>query len=219
MIIAMFYPGEFHLYWLLAAAPLLALFALLQRRQRVPWFVYLPVSLAVWWCFLESGVHATIAGVLMGLLTRGLPRTERLEQMLTPWSAGVAVPFFALMSAGVALTGAESSPRSLSDLAANPIAIGIFLGLLVGKPVGILGGVLITMRLRGAELGPGLAWRDLIGLAMLGGVGFTVSLLVSGLAFSGTELETAKTAVLAGSVCAAFLGGLVLRRRGRSYAR
>lgn len=109
MIIAMFYPGEFHLYWLLAAAPLLALFALLQRRQRVPWFVYLPVSLAVWWCFLESGVHATIAGVLMGLLTRGLPRTERLEQMLTPWSAGVAVPFFALMSAGVALTGAESS--------------------------------------------------------------------------------------------------------------
>jgi NhaA family Na+:H+ antiporter len=153
----------------------------------------------------------------MGLLTRVLPDegeecspAELLEHTLTPFSSGLAVPFFALMSAGVAVHGG-------GDLVRDPVVLGVFAGLVLGKPAGVLLGTWLTVRLTRAELGD-LQWRDLVGVAVLAGVGFTVALLVAELSFTGAEAEAAKTAVLSGSVVSAALAAVILRRRNRVHA-
>ncbi len=135
---------------------------------------------------------------------------ERLEHRLTPISASVAVPFFALMSAGVVLTGG-------ADLLREPIVLGVVLGLVLGKPIGILGGSWLLTRFTRAELNDGLLWRDLFGVGIVAGVGFTVSLLVSELAFTGVDREQAKTAVLLASLIAGLAAALVLGRRNRQH--
>jgi NhaA family Na+:H+ antiporter len=135
---------------------------------------------------------------------------ERLEHRLTPLSAGVAVPFFALLSAGVVVGG--------GDLLRDPVVIGVVLGLVVGKPVGVLAGAWGVTRFTRAELNEDLSWRDVVGVAVLAGVGFTVALLVADLSFAPGEAEAAKTAVLAGSVAAALLAAVLLGRRSRVHA-
>jgi NhaA family Na+:H+ antiporter len=164
-------------------------------------------------------VHATIAGVALGLLTRVLPDedeqrspAERLEHRLVPLTAGVAVPFFALMSAGVAL-------ELGGDFFTDPIVLGVVLGLVVGKPLGVLGGAWLTTRFTKAELNENLTWREVFGVAVLAGVGFTVALLVAELSYTGPAAESAKTAVLLGSLVAALLAAFVLRRRNREHKR
>ena len=217
LIIAVFYTSELHLTPLLVAAALLGVFAVLQKIRGESWLWYVPLAIAIWWFMHESGIHATVAGVAMGLLTRvkldpGEEKSpaERLEHTLTPLSAGVAVPFFALMSAGVVVSGGAALLR-------DPIVLGVVAGLVVGKPLGVLGGTWLVTRLTRAELGPGVSWRDLAGLAILAGVGFTVALLVADLSYDGAEAEAAKTAVLFGSLVAAFLAALLLRRRNRHH--
>jgi NhaA family Na+:H+ antiporter len=218
-IIAAFYTSTVHLGWLAGAAGLLMVFAALQKVRGESWLWYVPLALAIWWCTHESGIHATIAGVAMGLLTRVLPDegeqkppAEVLEHVLAPWSAGLAVPFFALMSAGVEIGGGN-------ELLKDPVVIGVVLALVVGKPLGVLSGAWVVTRFTRAELNPELSWRDVIGVAILAGVGFTVALLVSDLSFDGAEVEAAKTAVLAGSVIAAFIAGFILRRHNQGYTR
>jgi NhaA family Na+:H+ antiporter len=214
-IIAVFYTSALHLLPLVLAFVAFAGWAVLQRfRVRTP-LAYVPLAVATWWLVHESGVHATIAGVVLGLLTRvrrdageGSSPAERLEHLLSPVSSGVAVPFFALMSAGV-VVGAGG------ELLREPVVIGVLLGLVVGKPVGVFGGAFLVTRLTRAELAPSLGWRDLVGVAVLAGIGFTVSLLVSDLSFSGAERDAAKTAVLAGSLVSAVLGALALGHRDR----
>ncbi|WP_310961538.1 Na+/H+ antiporter NhaA [Nocardioides terrisoli] len=217
LIIAIFYSSTLSWWWLLAAALLCLVYAGLQRARVRTRLVYLPVVLATWWSVHESGIHATIAGVALGVLTRVLPDegearspAERLENRIGPLSAGVAVPFFALMSAGVVLSSGE---RLLHD----PVVWGVVLGLLVGKPVGVLAGTWVVTRFTRAELDDNVAWRDMIGLAMLAGVGFTVSLLVSDLSFTDARRSEAKVAVLLGSVASAVLSSLVLARRNRTH--
>jgi NhaA family Na+:H+ antiporter len=217
LIIAMFYTSALHLTPLLAAVALLAVFALLQKVRGESWLWYVPLSIAIWWFMHESGIHATIAGVAMGLLTRvrldpgeETSPAERLEHTLTPVSAGVAVPFFALMSAGVVVTGG-------ADLFRDPIVLGVVAGLVIGKPVGVLGGTWLVTRFTRAEIGEDVSWRDLVGLAVLAGVGFTVALLVADLSYDGDAAEAAKTAVLLGSVVAALLAAGILRRRNRHH--
>jgi len=217
VVIAVFYTSTLHLVPLLLAVVLLATYALLQRRRVVSFLVYVPLVAATWWCVHQSGVHATVAGVALGLLTRVLPDedevrspAERLEHRLTPVSAGVAVPFFALLSAGVVL---RLDGRFLSD----PVVLGVLLGLVVGKPVGVLGGAWAVTRLTRAELDPDLSWRDVAGVAVLAGVGFTVALLVSELSYDPPLSEAAKTAVLVGSVVAGLLAAAVLGRRSRVH--
>ena len=217
IVIALFYTSAVHLLPLLLAAVLLAGYAFLQRLRVTTFLVYLPLAVATWWCVHESGVHATVAGVAMGLLTRVLPDddearspAERLEHRLTPLSAGVAVPFFALLSAGVVL---HMDGAFLTD----PVVVGVVLGLVVGKPVGVLGGAWVVTRLTRAELDADLGWRDVAGVAVLAGVGFTVALLVSDLSFGPAEADAAKTAVLAGSLVAGLLAAMVLGRRSRAH--
>ena len=158
---------------------LLATYAVLQHLRVTTFLVYVPLAVATWWCVHESGIHATVAGVALGLLTRVLPDddearspAERLEHRLTPLSAGVAVPFFALLRPGWCCT---STARSLTD----PVVVGVVLGLVVGKPLGVLGGAWAVTRFTRAELDDELSWRDVAGVAVLAGVGFTVALLVS----------------------------------------
>ena len=218
VIIALFYTETLQVSSLVVALALFLAYGVAQRlRVRSP-LVYLPIALAAWWFLYLSGVHATIAGVVLGLLTRvlGDPGEEagpaqRLEHRFAPVSSFAAVPVFALMSAGVQF----ADPR---DLVTSPVAIGVFAGLVIGKPVGVLLGAWIAARFTHAELNADLSWRDVIGVAMLAGIGFTVSLLVSDLALSGPGQDVAKAAVLIGSVTSAVLGAVVLSHRDRFHA-
>ncbi|HEX4977245.1 MAG TPA: Na+/H+ antiporter NhaA [Nocardioides sp.] len=217
LIIAVFYTSELHLTPLAYAAVGLAVFAFLQKIRGESWLWYVPLAIAIWWFVHESGIHATIAGVAMGLLTRvkldpgeAKSPAERLEHALLPWSAGVAVPFFALMAAGVEISGG-------ADLLTDPVVVGVVLGLVVGKPIGVLSGAWLVTRFTKAELNEDLSWRDLVGVAVLAGVGFTVALLVADLSYGREESEAAKTAVLSGSVIAALLAAGILRRRNRLH--
>ncbi len=217
VIIAVFYTSDLAFTPLLVAVGLLGVFALLQRIRGESWLWYVPLSIAIWWFVHESGIHATIAGVAMGLLTRvrldpgeKASPAERLEYALTPFSAGVAVPFFALMSAGVVISGG-------GDLLTDPVVIGVAAGLVIGKPVGVLGGAWLITRFTRAELNEEVSWRDMVGLAVLAGVGFTVALLVADLSYDAAEAEAAKTAVLVGSLVASLAAAVILRRRNRLH--
>ena len=219
LIIAVFYTSDLALVPLVTSGAALVLYAIMQHLRVRSSLIYLPVAVIAWWFMHESGVHATIAGVALGLLTRVLPDederrspAERLEHRLVPLSAGAAVPFFALMSAGVAI---EMSSEFLTD----PVVVGVVLGLVVGKPLGVLGGAWVTTRFTRAELGEDLTWREMFGVAVLAGVGFTVALLVADLSYTGPTAEAAKTAVLIGSLLAAALASFVLGRRNREHKR
>jgi NhaA family Na+:H+ antiporter len=222
-IIAIFYTRELHL-WALAAAvvPLVLFGVLVQRRVTTPWLL-VPLAAATWVLMHESGVHATVAGVLLGftvpVLTRGdgPGLAERLEHRIRPLSAGFAVPVFAFFAAGVAVGGPEELAAALAD----PVAAGIALGLVVGKFVGVLGTTYLVSRFTRADLDGDLAWVDVAGLALLAGIGFTVSLLVGELAFGtgSARDEHVKVGVLSGSLCAALLASVLLRARNRVYRR
>jgi NhaA family Na+:H+ antiporter len=218
VIIAVFYTDTLSLLPLGTAVAAMVLWALLQRwRVRTP-LLYVPLAVATWWLVHESGIHATIAGVALGLLMRvrqdareEASPAERLEHLLSPLSSGIAVPFFALMSAGVVISGG-------ADLVRDPVVLGVVAGLVVGKPIGVFGGVWLLTRFTRAELDDALGYRDVVGVAVLAGIGFTVSLLVADLSFDGELRDAAKTAVLAGSVISALAGALLLGHRDRFRA-
>ncbi|WP_427886542.1 Na+/H+ antiporter NhaA [Kribbella sp. GL6] len=222
LIIAVFFSHGFHLLSLLAAVALIALWYVLQRRRvRTP-FLYIPIALGAWWFMHESGIHATIAGVALGLVTRVVADpaekeapAERIEHRLRPWSAGVAVPVFALFAAGVTLSGS-----AVREMLTDPVAIGVAAGLLFGKAIGVFGGSWLTARFTRAELNSDLAWRDVAAVSVLAGIGFTVALLIAQLAFGSdvAQIERAKAAVLVASVLAALIASLLLARRNRAYA-
>jgi NhaA family Na+:H+ antiporter len=228
-IIAVFYTEHLAPAPLLAALAPLALFAVLVQRGVRSWWLLLPLALIVWTLVHLSGVHATVAGVLLGVMVpvlrsrrAGAPDpgpglAEHFERRWRPISAGVAVPVFAFFAAGVAL----GSLGSLSTALADPVTVGVVLGLVVGKTIGILAATYLVARFTRASLDEGLAWIDVLGVAILGGIGFTVSLLIGELAFgAGSQRnEDVKVAVLTGSLLAALLATIVLRLRNRAYRR
>jgi Na+:H+ antiporter, NhaA family len=213
-IIAVFYSSDISLLWLGgAAAGLLAVMAL--RLLGVTRIVaYVPLGLAVWVAMHESGVHATIAGVALGLLTPtgrvgGRQVLETLEHRLHPLSAFVVVPLFALANAGVALGGGV-----LADAASSRLAWAIVVGLLVGKLLGIAGATLLGIRLGWGRLPDGVPRSQVWGIAAVGGIGFTVSLFIAQLAYDDpTVIDTAKLGVLAGSLVSGVVGLLLLSGR------
>ncbi len=218
VIIAVFFTDSLDFIWLAVAVSAMVAWALLQRARVSTPLVYVPLAVLAWWAVHECGVHATIAGVALGLLTRvrhdpgeETSPAEHYEHVLSPVSSALAVPFFALMSAGVVLAGG-------AELVSDPVVVGVVVGLVVGKPVGVFAGGWMVARFTRAELDPSIVWRDVVGVAVLAGIGFTVSLLVSDLSFDGPQRDAAKTAVLAGSVVSAVLGALVLGHRDRFRA-
>lgn len=228
-IIAVFYTADLEvLPLLLALLPIAAFGVLVQRRVR-SWWLLVPLALVAWGLVHESGVHATVAGVLLALTVpvvrsdaaggpdagRGL--AEHFEHRIRPLSAGVAVPVFALLAAGVAVGGVDG----LGDAVQDPVAFGVIVGLVVGKVVGITGAAWLTARFTRAELDASLSWTDVVGLALLGGIGFTVSLLIGELAYGDDTAreEHVKVGVLVGSLAAAAIAAVVLRSRERAYRR
>jgi NhaA family Na+:H+ antiporter len=224
-VIAVFYTSDLHLPWLLLAlVPLGAFGVAAQRRVRSPWLL-LPLAAVTWALVHASGVHATVAGVLLAFTVPvaggdgpGEPGlAEHFEHRLRPFSAGVAVPLFAFTAAGVTIGGFSGLADSLRDR----VALGIVAGLVVGKAVGITGATWLVARFTRAELDEGLGWPDVVGVSVLGGIGFTVSLLIGELAFgAGTVQEDhAKVGVLVGTLAAACLAAVLLRVRNRRYRR
>ncbi|MFE2761491.1 Na+/H+ antiporter NhaA [Streptomyces halstedii] len=221
LIIAVFFTDSLDFLALGGAFAGLVVFYVLLRAGVRGWYVYVPLALVIWGLMYNSGVHATIAGVAMGLMLRCTRREgevqspgERLEHLVRPLSAGIAVPLFALFAAGVTLKG-----EALAGVFTRPETLGVVLGLVAGKTLGIFGGTWLVTRFTKAELNKELAWADLFAVATLAGIGFTVSLLIGELAFAGDEdtVNEIKAAVLIGSLIAAALSGVLLRLRVRRY--
>ncbi|MFC9850210.1 Na+/H+ antiporter NhaA [Streptomyces prasinus] len=223
LIIAVFFTDHLDFLALAGAVLGLAAFWLLLRKGVRGWYVYVPLALIVWGLMYNSGIHATIAGVAMGLMLRCHRREgeeqspgERIEHLVRPFSSGLAVPLFALFSAGVAVSGG-----ALADVFTQPETLGVVLGLVVGKTVGVFGGTWLTTRFTRASLNDDLAWADVLAVAVLAGIGFTVSLLIGELAFEGdaSMADSVKAAVLTGSLIATAVAVVLLRIRNAKYRR
>ncbi|MER6435396.1 MULTISPECIES: Na+/H+ antiporter NhaA [unclassified Streptomyces] len=221
LIIAVFFTDTLDFAALGGAVAGLAVFWVLLRKGVRGWYVYLPLALAIWGLMYNSGVHATIAGVAMGLMLRchrheGEEHSpgEHVEHLVRPLSAGLAVPLFALFSAGVVVSGG-----ALGEVFTRPETLGVVLGLVVGKSVGVFGGTWLTARFTRASLSDDLAWPDVFAVASLAGIGFTVSLLIGELAFAADPVLTdeVKAAVLAGSLVAAVFATTLLKIRNAKY--
>ncbi len=234
-IIAFFYSSDIQVVPLLLALIPLAIYAFLAQKFRrffglhaaAAWLVLLPLGAVTWALVHASGIHATVAGVLLGFAipvirsqASGGPEAgpglaEIFEHRFRPISAGVAVPIFAFFSAGVAVGGWAGLGSALTD----PVALGIILGLVLGKPIGILATTWILTKATRATLDSSFKWIDVFGVALLAGIGFTVSLLVAELSFGNGSLhdDHAKVGILAASLIAALLATAVLRTRNRQY--
>lgn len=216
-VIAIFYTDSISLGWLAFGLAGLGLTVVLRRLGAVSPLWFVPAGILAWLGFFESGVHATIAGVALGLLTParpvgGRPVLENLEHRLHPLTTMVIVPLFALANAGV-----EFTRDVITDAVASPLFQGILMGLVVGKLLGIAGSTLLSSRLGIARLPSEVTSRHVWGVAALGGIGFTVSLFITGLSFTDHEtVEIAKIGVFAGSLISAGLGVTILLRRARA---
>ena len=259
LVIAVFYSGSVHVEALLAAAALLAVVVLLRQLQ-IRWMpIYVMVGVAAWFATLESGIHATLAGVALGLLTPSIPFQRpravseeahriadetvddpqppdadaqywmrlaalsretvsplaRLLTILHPWTSYLIVPVFALANAGVALTG-----PALATAATSTVTLGVMVGLVVGKPLGIGLASWLALRSRMATMPEEMRWRQLVGLGALAGIGFTISVFVTTLAFGETVLaDQAKVGILVASVLAGLIGSTILIHDRRAAAR
>lgn len=244
VVIAVFYTSELSTDWLLVAVAVLVAVRMLTKLR--VWFtpIYVGLGLVLWYATFESGIHATLAGVAMGLLAPARPLTgpdhaveavqpiiegdvdadsvrragfllsesvsvaERTEHLLHPLTSLVIIPVFALANAGISISG-----DSLSDAAGSAVTLGIVFGLVVGKIVGVALFTLVAVRLGLSALPAGAAPRHIVGISALAGIGFTVSLFVTGLAYDSVMLQDeAKIGVLVASVVAAVIGSVVLYR-------
>ncbi|MEJ7583206.1 MAG: Na+/H+ antiporter NhaA [Acidimicrobiales bacterium] len=244
IVIAVFYSDGLDARWAAAALDGVGLVVVL-RRVRVRYLpVYVALGTGIWLATFESGVHATIAGVVLGLfaparpflpevdadrvadelsadhqvtaaevrsisfrIRESVPVTERLQDLLHPWTSYLIVPVFALANAGVAV-----SADSLGDAATSPVTLGVIVGLVVGKLIGVAGGIALATRTGFGRLPHGITTRHIVGMSVIAGIGFTVSIFITGLAFTDPDLtDQAKLGVLAASAIAAVVGAVILR--------
>ncbi|MBL1073611.1 Na+/H+ antiporter NhaA [Nocardia sp. 2] len=225
ILIAVLFTTTLKFLWLLIA---ILCFAGWAGAQKLRWsnpVVYVPLALVAWYALHEAGIHATLAGVILGLLTRVRPDPDEdehcvpaanLEHFFQPISAALCVPLFALFASGVPLNS-----EVFSELFVNRLSLAVILGLLVGKTLGIFGFSWLAVRVGLAEKPADLYYRDMFALSVLGAIGFTVSLLVAELALAdvgdGSAVELAKAAVLLTSLAASLAGSALLLRRGRAH--
>ncbi|WP_353711533.1 Na+/H+ antiporter NhaA [Arthrobacter sp. K5] len=234
-IIAIFYSSDIQPGPLLLALIPLGLYTFLAQKYRrffgtrlaAAWLILLPLGIATWMLVHASGIHATVAGVLLGFAVpvirsqasggpeAGPGLAETFEHRFRPISAGIAVPIFAFFSAGVAVGGWEGLVSALTD----PVTLGIILALVLGKPAGILGTTWVLTKATRARLDDSFKWIDIFGVSVLAGIGFTVSLLVAELSFGHGSIhdDHAKVGILTASLIAALLAAAVLSTRNRQY--
>lgn len=217
LIIAIFYSSTINLWALAGSLAVIAIFAVLVQRRITRWYLLIPVALIAWGLMFNSGVHATIAGVALGLVvpatrdSHGHQMTHTFVEKLGPWSAGLALPIFAFFSAGIPVLGSEGG---LGSALADPITYAIALALPLGKLIGIWGSVAVLTRFTRLRLGHGIDSPDIAAIALLAGIGFTVAMLVAQLAFvDPAQLLNASFGVILGSFLAALLGGIALKWR------
>jgi len=234
-IIAFAYSNDINVVPLLFFLIPVALFTFLVQRYRrffgahpaAAWGILLPLGVIAWALLHASGIHATIAGVVLGFAVpvirsaanggpgAGPGLAELFEHRFRPLSAGIAVPIFAFFSAGVAIGGMEGFTAAITD----SVTIGIVAALVLGKPIGIVVTTWALTRVSRAELDDTVKWIDLVGVSLLAGIGFTVSLLIGELSFGlgSTYGDDAKVAILCASVLAAVLASVILVSRNRRY--
>ena len=234
-IIAVFYSSDIQPGPLLLALIPLGLYTFLAQKYRrffgsrlaAAWLILLPLGIATWMLVHASGIHATVAGVLLGFAVpvirsqasggpeAGPGLAETFEHRFRPISAGIAVPIFAFFSAGVGVGGWDGLVSALTD----PVTVGIILALVLGKPAGILGTTWVLTKATRARLDDSFKWIDIFGVSVLAGVGFTVSLLVAELSFGHGSIhdDHAKVGILTASLIAALLAAAVLSTRNRQY--
>ncbi len=234
-IIAIFYTDTIEVVPLILALATITVYGLIAQLSRkffglhptAAWAILLPIGIVAWAFMHASGIHATIAGVLLGFTVPVLHRradrsaaagpglAEQFEHRFRPLSAGFAVPMFAFFSAGVAIGGLEGFASAITD----PLAIAIVVALVLGKPIGILLTTWVLSTVARVRLDPALRWIDLAGVGLLAGIGFTVSLLVAELSFAPEDPahDHAKVAIFVASLLAALLASVVLTARNRRY--
>lgn len=220
LVIAVFFTDHVALGPLAGALIPIALYAFAVQRGVRQWWILMPPAIAAWALVHASGVHATVAGVVLGFTVPVLGRhasAKHFEHLVRPLSAGFAVPVFAFFAAGVTVGGWSGFADALS----HPVTIGVIAGLVLGKPIGVLGTTYLMARFTHASLDEDLAWRDVLGVALLAGIGFTVSLLIGELAFGPGSVanDDVKIAVVTGSVVAGLLASVVLVSRNAAYRR
>ncbi len=216
-VIAIFYSHHFSALYFVSAIALIVIFAVLQSRGIAALPIYIPLALAIWYVTYRSGIHATVAGVAMGLCMRVSKRSNETaspgdlcEHYLRPLSAGFCVPLFALVSAGVSIAGTTFSETMHSHL-----TLGIMLGLVVGQPIGVVVAALLTARFTRGSLNPSLSWWDVAVVGSLASIGFTVALLITEVSFGTDEasMATAKFAIVLTNVAAIVVASVVIGLR------
>jgi NhaA family Na+:H+ antiporter len=219
-VIAIFYSNKTDIAMLALTLALLILYWIAQRFDVARWYIAIPLGLAIWWATYQSGVHATVAGVAIALLTKNKTHifgekspAEIAEKFFRPISVVLVIPLFAFASAGV-----DVRDFGLSQTISSPISVAIIVALFVGKTLGIFGGTYLVTRLTRACLNPALRWSDILAIGLLAGIGFTVSLLIAELSYadSQTLIADAKVGILAASLLASLCAVIALRLRTRS---
>jgi NhaA family Na+:H+ antiporter len=201
VVIALFYSEGIALNWLAGAFSVVVVILCMQRAGLGHPLLYVLPAVVLWVCTLESGVHATLAGVALGLLTpaaTGQNVIEGLERRLHPWSSLLVVPIFALANAGLNL-----EPAAMQRALSSPIAWGVIVGLVVGKPLGIVLVSTLAVRCRISRPLDGVSFGQVMGASCAAGIGFTVSLFIADLSFDGMLLSEAKSGILVASVLSA----------------
>jgi NhaA family Na+:H+ antiporter len=218
VVIAIFYSDGVDLQWLAGAVMTLVVVVAARRFLSSP-LAYLPLALVLWVCTYQSGIHATIAGVVLGLCTpirsrAGTTPLTDLEHRLHPVASFGAVPLFALANAGIVITA-----TAIADALASRVTWGVVTGLVVGKVVGVTLATTLGLRLGIGRLPEGMSRREVVGGAALAGIGFTVSLFIAELSLENALLDQAKLGVLGASIVATMLATVVLLGRRRRTAR
>lgn len=220
LLIAFLFSSLSDWYWFVGIAVCALAWYLLCRMRKVPWIIVGILGILTWVMMFEAGIHPTLSGVLVGLLTPSreihgetTPRAERYHDRLVPLSSLVALPIFAFFATGISLQGFSAA------VLVSPLVIGLIMALVVGKPLGIMLVSWVTVHWGRLKLADGLRVRDLWGLALACGIGFTVSFLIASLAFAGSDyVGEARLAVLLGSLLSAAIAGVVLSRQARRFA-
>lgn len=223
LVIAVFYGHGFHLNWFIAAIALLAIFGLLQKQKITSVILFLPLALLVWYAMFRSGIHATIAGVALGLLMRvrkaegeSISPCDNAESKLRPFSAGFAVPAFAFLAAGVNILG-----TTLGEAISDPLTMGVLCGLIIGQPIGVTLGAFLVSRFTSGTLNPALSWWDVVVVGTLASIGFTVALLIAEVTF-GSDIEmlaTSKFAIIFTNLMAIIVSVLAISIRSVAIGR
>lgn len=209
IVIALFYTKGLNLYAMAIGTAIMIVLLILNQKRVSSLYPYFILGVMLWLAFFEAGIHPTIAGVILGFFTPGKHKRpgfesplHKAENTLLPWSTFLVIPVFGLANSGIAV-----DLGMMREMLSNPLALGIILGLFFGKQVGIAAFAYIAVKLRLAELAAGATWRQVYGSAIMGGIGFTMSIFIADLSLNpGAELSLAKLSIIIGSLASGVMG-------------